>query len=125
MDPPVETPHCRHRRRRRRVATAVVCVTVIVRAAAAIYVAIVVPVFIVSPSPDGAPRHSRYGAWSMIGLQFWEEQLWEGFVCGISFWFFLCPSSCSSSSCSSRIECFRTSSFFGWCIYGARGRGCC
>ncbi|MQL99045.1 hypothetical protein Taro_031768 [Colocasia esculenta] len=26
-----------------------------------------------------------YGAWSMIGLQFWEEeQSWEGFVCDIS-----------------------------------------
>ncbi|MQL80550.1 hypothetical protein Taro_013012 [Colocasia esculenta] len=46
-------------------------------------------------------------------------------------WSFLCASSSSSmlgsiytfSSYSSRIECFRTSSFFGWCIYGARGRG--
>ncbi|MQM03645.1 hypothetical protein Taro_036432, partial [Colocasia esculenta] len=40
----------------------------------------------------------RYGVWSMIGLQFWEKQPWEGFVDGIrfSYWSFLCVSSCSS-----------------------------
>ncbi|MQL98969.1 hypothetical protein Taro_031683, partial [Colocasia esculenta] len=31
-----------------------------------------------------------YGAWSTTGLQFWEEPPWEGFVPGISFWFFVC-----------------------------------
>ncbi|MQL82087.1 hypothetical protein Taro_014552 [Colocasia esculenta] len=35
----------------------------------------------------------RYGAWSTIGLQFWEGTPWEGFVPGISFWFSVCPSS--------------------------------
>ncbi|MQL68358.1 hypothetical protein Taro_000644 [Colocasia esculenta] len=39
-----------------------------------------------------------YDAWSTIGLQFWkDEQPWEGFVYGISFWSFLCASSSSSS----------------------------
>ncbi|MQL69638.1 hypothetical protein Taro_001919 [Colocasia esculenta] len=35
---------------------------------------------------DGAELDISYGAWSMTGLQFWEEeQLWEGFVCGIRY----------------------------------------
>ncbi|MQL86172.1 hypothetical protein Taro_018700 [Colocasia esculenta] len=52
-----------------------------------------------SQRPETAAKFlwtEQYGVWSTIGLQFWEEQLWEGFVQGISFWFFICPSSCSS-----------------------------
>ncbi|MQM22069.1 hypothetical protein Taro_055117, partial [Colocasia esculenta] len=91
---------------------------------------------------DEAELDISYGAWSTIGLQFWEEEEpWEGFVCGISFWFFLYAFSFSSrfgfwsflyassssnrlgsvhtfSSYSSRTECFRIANFFGRCIYG-------
>ncbi|MQM13467.1 hypothetical protein Taro_046392 [Colocasia esculenta] len=59
---------------------------------------IVNPVFMnllqgLMPSVD---TKSRYGAWSTIGLQFWEEQPWEGFVGSISCWSFVYPSSYSS-----------------------------
>ncbi|MQM10208.1 hypothetical protein Taro_043105 [Colocasia esculenta] len=73
---------------------------------------------------DGAELDISYGAWSTIGLQFWEEdEQWEGFLCGIklgsvytsssysrNFWSFFCASSSdimlgsvyTSSSYSSR-----------------------
>ncbi|MQM21840.1 hypothetical protein Taro_054885 [Colocasia esculenta] len=39
---------------------------------------------------DGVELDISYSAWSTIGLQFWEEPPWEGFVPGISFWFSIC-----------------------------------
>ncbi|MQM22010.1 hypothetical protein Taro_055057 [Colocasia esculenta] len=46
---------------------------------------------------DGVKLDISYGVWSTTELQLWEEeQPWEGFVCDISFWSFLCASSSSS-----------------------------
>ncbi|MQM02261.1 hypothetical protein Taro_035022 [Colocasia esculenta] len=60
----------------------------------------------------------------MIGLQFWEEQPWEGFVGGISCWSFLCPSSCSSSCWSFLCPSSCSSSYWSFLCVSSCSSSC-